>query len=332
MSTAHGDAATVAAGAHAMPVAEGRGLAAWLTTVDHKRIGLLYGSTALAFFLIAGVEALLIRLQLARPDGQLLSAQRYNELFTMHGTTMVFLAVMPLSAAFFNYLIPLMIGARDVAFPRLNAFSYWVFLLGGLFLNASWFVGAAPDAGWFGYAPLTTKPFSLGPNSDFWLFGLQFLGTSSILASLNFLVTILNMRAPGMTFIRLPIFVWMTLVTNVLILLAFPPITVALIFLMFDRFFGTNFYIPAGGGDPDPLAAPVLGLRPPRGVHPDPPGDGHRLRGPAGLRPEAALRLPVHGLRDGAHRLPGLRRLGPPHVRGRHGPDRRRGLRADRRC
>ena len=228
------DGASGHAGAIALPVdaappaaEEERGLAAWLTTVDHKRIGILYGSTALVFFLIAGAEALLIRLQLARPEAQLLSAERYNELFTMHGTSMVFLALMPLAAAFFNYLIPLMIGARDVAFPRLNAFSYWVFLLGGIFLNASWFVGAAPDAGWFGYAPLTTRPFSVGPNSDFWLLGLIFLGTSSILASLNFLVTILNLRAPGMTFLRLPLFVWTTIVTNVLILLAFPPVTVA---------------------------------------------------------------------------------------------------------
>jgi cytochrome c oxidase subunit 1 len=163
---------------------------------------------------------------------------------------MVFLALMPLASAFFNYLVPLMIGARDVAFPRLNAFSYWVFLLGGLFLNASWLVGSPPDVGWFGYAPLTTKPFSIGPHTDFWLLGLLFLGTSSIIAALNFLVTILNLRAPGMTFLRLPMFVWTTLVTNLLILLAFPPITVALIFLLFDRFFGTPFYIPAGGGSP----------------------------------------------------------------------------------
>jgi cytochrome c oxidase subunit I len=247
------------AGVHAVPVAVGasmaagaqaRGLASWLTTVDHKRIGLLYGASALAFFLIAGMEALLMRLQLARPDGQLVGAQRFNELFTMHGTSMVFLALMPLSVAFFNYLIPLMIGARDVAFPRLNALSYWVFLMGGLFLNASWLVGTPPDAGWFGYAPLTSRPFSIGPHSDFWLLALIFLGTSSILGSLNFLVTILNLRAPGMTFLRLPLFVWTTLITNVLILLAFPPITVALIFLMFDRFFGTSFYIPSGGGSP----------------------------------------------------------------------------------
>jgi cytochrome c oxidase subunit I len=249
-SGAGGHAVAVSMGAHVVPAAEGRGLVSWLTTVDHKRIGLLYGTSALAFFLIAGTEALLMRLQLARPDGQLVGAQRFNELFTMHGTSMVFLAVMPLSVAFFNYLIPLMIGARDVAFPRLNAFSYWVFLMGGLFLNASWLTGTPPDAGWFGYAPLTTRPFSAGPHSDFWLLGLVFLGTSSILGSLNFLATILNLRAPGMTFLRLPIFVWTTLVTNVLILLAFPPITVALIFLMFDRFFGTSFYIPSGGGSP----------------------------------------------------------------------------------
>jgi cytochrome c oxidase subunit 1 len=247
---AHAPAASVARVAPAAAHAEAHGLRAWLTTVDHKRIGLLYGTTAFLFFLIAGLEALLIRFQLARPDSQLIGAQTYNELFTMHGTSMVFLAVMPLSAALFNYLVPLMIGARDVAFPRLNAFSYWVFLLGGLFLNASWLVGAAPDAGWFGYAPLTTKPFSLGPNSDVWLLGLLFLGASSILASLNFLVTILNLRAPGLTLLRMPLFVWTTLVTNVLILLAFPPVTVALVFLMFDRFFGTSFYLPAGGGSP----------------------------------------------------------------------------------
>jgi cytochrome c oxidase subunit 1 len=229
---------------------EPRGLAAWLTTVDHKRIGILYGVTAFAFFLVGGLEALLIRLQLARPDARVLEAETFNQLFTMHGTTMVFLALMPLSAAFFNYLTPLMIGARDVAFPRLNAFSYWAFLLGGLFINSSFLAGAAPHAGWFGYATLTEKPFSVGPHTDFWLLGLLFLGVSSVVSALNFVVTILNLRAPGLTFLRLPLFVWTTLVTAVLILLAFPPITVALILLLFDRFFGTSFYLPAGGGSP----------------------------------------------------------------------------------
>ena len=211
----------------------------------------MYLGTVLVFFALGGVEALLIRTQLAVPANGLVGPSTYNEIFTMHGITMIFFFVIPMGmSAFGNYLLPLMIGARDVAFPRLNAFSYWVFLLGGLFLNASWLVGTPPDAGWFGYAPLTSKPFSIGPHSDFWLLGLLFLGTSSILASLNFLVTILNLRAPGMTFLRLPLFVWTTLVTNILILLAFPPITVALVFLMFDRFFGTPFYLPAGGGSP----------------------------------------------------------------------------------
>ena len=154
----------------------------WLTTTDHKRIGLLYFWTAFCFFLIGGLEALVIRAQLVKPDGGLgVSAETFNQMFTMHGTTMVFLALMPLSAAFFNFIIPLQIGARDVAFPRLNAFSYWVFLLGGLFLNFSFIAGplfsagrlsVAPDAGWFGYANLTSRQFSPGPNVDFWLLGL----------------------------------------------------------------------------------------------------------------------------------------------------------------
>ncbi len=236
-----------------------RGLKSWVTTTDHKRIGLLYFWTAFCFFLLGGLEALVIRLQLAQPDGHLVSAATYNQLFTMHGTTMIFLALMPLSASFFNYIVPLQIGARDVAFPRLNAFSYWVFLLGGLFLNASWLVGplfhagslsVAPDAGWFGYANLTERQFSPGPNIDFWVLGLQILGISSLAAGFNFIVTILNMRAPGMKMMRLPTFSWMTLVTQFLVITAFPVITVALVFLMFDRFFGAHFYVVQAGATP----------------------------------------------------------------------------------
>src|SRR2546421_2373172 len=242
-----------------MSHARGGGLKSWLTTTDHKRIGLLYFWTALAFFLIGGIEALVIRAQLAQPDGHLVTAETYNQLFTMHGTTMIFLALMPLSASFFNYIVPLQIGARDVAFPRLNAFSYWVFLLGGLFLNASWFVGAlfharvlnvAPDGGWFGYANLTERQFSPGPNIDFWLLGLQILGISSLAAGFNFIVTILNLRAPGMKMMRVPAFTWMTLVTQFLVITAFPVITVGLAFLMFDRFFGTHFYVHEAGATP----------------------------------------------------------------------------------
>jgi cytochrome c oxidase subunit I len=221
----------------------------WLTTVDHKRVGILYGATAFAFFLVGGVEALLIRLQLAVPNNTLVSAGTYNALFTMHGTTMVFLAIMPLNAMFFNYLVPLMIGARDVAFPRLNALSYWIFLGGGIFLNASFLAGTPPDVGWFGYANLTSRQFTPGPSVDFWILSLQILGVSSMIAAVNFIVTILNMRAPGMTMMRVPVFVWMTLVVQFLIVLAFPPITVGLIFLMFDRFFGTVFYDVAAGAD-----------------------------------------------------------------------------------
>ena len=230
--------------------AEKTGLWSWLTTVDHKRIGILYGATAFFFFLLGGIEALIIRIQLARPDNNFISPETYNQLFTMHGTTMIFLAIMPLSSMLFNYLIPLMIGARDVAFPRLNAFSYWVFLLGGLFLNASFLFGAAPDTGWYGYANLTSRQFSAGPNVDFWNMGLQVLGVASLAAAVNFFVTIVNMRAPGMTMMRMPMFVWMSFITQILLLLAFPVIAVALILLMFDRFFGTHFFIPTGGGDP----------------------------------------------------------------------------------
>jgi len=253
-------AASAAPAAFAFPATpRPRGLKSWVTTTDHKRIGLLYFWTAFCFFLLGGLEALVIRLQLAQPDGHLVSAATYNQLFTMHGTTMIFLALMPLSASFFNYVVPLQIGARDVAFPRLNAFSYWVFLLGGLFLNASWLVGplfhagslsVAPDAGWFGYANLTERQFSPGPNIDFWVLGLQILGISSLAAGFNFIVTILNMRAPGMKMMRLPTFSWMTLVTQFLVITAFPVITVALVFLMFDRFFGAHFYVVQAGATP----------------------------------------------------------------------------------
>jgi cytochrome c oxidase subunit I len=235
-----------AAAGHVEPT----GLWSWLTTVDHKRIGILYGATAFFFFLLGGIEALLLRIQLGSPNNTFLSPETYNQLFTMHGTTMIFLGIMPLSSMFFNFMIPLQIGARDVAFPRLNAFSYWVFLLGGLFLNVSWFFGAAPDTGWFGYANLTSRQYSPGMHVDFWMLGLQILGIASLAAAVNFFVTILNMRAPGMTLMRMPMFTWMSFITQVLLLLAFPVITVALILLMFDRFFGTHFYVPSGGGDP----------------------------------------------------------------------------------
>lgn len=225
------------------------GFWSWVTTVDHKRIGILYAVTALVFFIIGGIEAFLIRLQLMGPDMAVLSAETYNEVFTMHATTMIFMAIMPLSAAFFNFVMPLQIGARDVAFPRLNAFSYWMFLFGGIFINTSWFLGGAPNAGWFGYANLTSVQFSPGVNVDFWVLGLQLLGIGTLVSGFNFIVTILNMRAPGMTLWRMPIFSWITLIVSFMIIFAFPPITVALIMLMFDRVFAATFFSTAAGGN-----------------------------------------------------------------------------------
>ena len=222
----------------------------WITTIDHKKIGVLYGVTAFILFLSGGIEALLMRIQLAGPGQDIVSAEIFNQLFTMHGTTMIFLAIMPLSAAFFNFVIPLQIGARDVAFPRLNAFSYWTFLAGAIILKISWFTGGATNAGWFGYAPLTSVQQNPGTGIDYWIVSLQVLGIASLAASFNFLVTIINMRAPGMSFMRLPLFTWMTFITNILIVLAFPVITVALIELYFDRSFGMNFFNVARGGDP----------------------------------------------------------------------------------
>jgi len=277
------------------PRVEATGLWSWLTTVDHKRIAKLYGVTAFIFFLIGGLEALLLRVQLARPQNDVVDAQRYNELFTMHGTTMIFLVVMPLSVAFFNLVVPLQIGARDVAFPRLNGFSYWTFLAGAFILNipvlfalpgvfagmaaTAWtnllgtpalnglqpwldanlpFAMNVPDQGWYGYSPLTQQLFS-GKEIDFWALGIQVLGIASLAGAFNFIVTILNLRAPGMTMMRVPIFSWATLITSVLIIMAFPAITIALFFLTFDRLGGTHFYsafnivdgtLISAGGDP----------------------------------------------------------------------------------
>ena len=227
----------------------GNGWRDWVTTVDHKKIGILYCAAALFFFLIGGIEALLIRLQLATPDGTVLGADMYNQMFTMHGVTMVFLVIMPLAAAFANYLLPLQIGARDVAFPRLNALSFWIFLAGGLFLNTAWIFGDAPDGGWFGYAPNTGIVFSPGNGMDFYAIGLQITGIASLISAMNLIVTVLNMRAPGMTLFKMPVFTWMILVVQFLLAFAVPVITVALFLLMFDRNFGSHFFNPEMGSD-----------------------------------------------------------------------------------
>jgi cytochrome c oxidase subunit I len=233
----------------ARPKAE-HGFWSWISTVDHKRIGILYGVTAFLFFLVGGGEALMIRMQLASPNGKVLTAEEYNQLFTMHGTTMIFLVIMPLAAAFGNYFVPILIGARDVAFPRLNAFGYWVFLAGGLMLYSSFLFGGAPNGGWFGYSPQTNTVFSPGHGIDFWLVGILITGIGSLTAAANFIVTTLNLRAPGMTLMRMPVFAWMNLVTSFLLLFAIPIITVAMFELYFDRNFGSNFFNANLGGDP----------------------------------------------------------------------------------
>jgi cytochrome c oxidase subunit 1 len=226
-----------------------RGIWGWITTVDHKRVGLLYGVTAFIFFVVAGVEALLIRLQLIGPNQETLSAAAYNQLFTMHGLTMVFLVIMPVAGAFMNYFLPLMLGARDVAFPRLNAFSYWLFLFSGIMLYSSFVLGGAPDGAWVGYSPLSTQLPEV-VRMDFWAIGVQWLGIASIASSANFIATIFTMRAPGMTLLRMPVFVWMTLVVSFLLIFSLPAVTIGLFQMFFDRNFGTLFYAGAAGGDP----------------------------------------------------------------------------------
>ncbi|TMV18309.1 cytochrome c oxidase subunit I [Paenibacillus thermoaerophilus] len=220
----------------------------WLTTVDHKKIGILYLIGGGLFFLLGGLEAILIRIQLMYPQNDFLDASTYNQVLTMHGTTMIFLAVMPIIFAFMNAIIPLQIGARDVAYPFVNAVGFWMFFLGGLLLNVSWFFNGAPDAGWTSYVPLANNEYS-GKGVDFYVLGLQIAGIGTLAGGINFLVTIINMRAPGMTFMRMPLFTWTSFITSALILFAFPAITVGLVLLMFERLFSANYFDVAAGGN-----------------------------------------------------------------------------------
>ena len=316
-----------------------------MTTVDHKKIGIMYTALGVFYFLVGGLEALLIRAQLATPNGKVLTPTQYDQVFTMHATTMIFLFIIPVFAGFANYFIPLMIGARDMAFPRLNAFGFWMLLFGGIFLNSSFFLGGAPDSGWFAYAPLTEPPFSPGRSMDFWAVGLTLLGISSIAGSINVIVTTLKMRCPGLRFNT--------------------PAALRLDDARSELPAPLRTTEPDDGGDlpplrppprheflqggewrrPAPLAASLLGFRPPGGLHPHPARLRHHLRSSARLLAQADLRLHLHRLVVGRDRLPLVRRLGPPHVRDgpagccsrllrllddadRH-PDRREGLQLD---
>ena len=224
-------------------------VASWVTTVDHKRIGILYMVTALAFFAAGGIMALLMRAQLATPGAHIVTKNSYDELFTIHGTTMIFLFIVPFWAGVANFLIPLMLGARDMAFPRLNAASYWFFLFGGAGMMLSFFAsGGAAKAGWYSYPPLSEKFFSPGSGQDIWILSLHLVAISSILGAINFICTIHNMRAPGMSWMRIPLFAWAIEVYSILILLAMPVIGVGLTFLLLDRQVGTHFFLPDHGG------------------------------------------------------------------------------------
>nr|WP_249315383.1 cytochrome c oxidase subunit I [Bacillus sp. FJAT-49711] len=218
-----------------------------MTTVDHKKIAILYIAAGGFFFLLGGIEAMIIRIQLAVPDSGFVSAGLFNEMLTMHGVTMIFLAAMPILIGFMNLIMPLQIGARDVAFPFLNSLGFWLFFFGGLLLNVSWFLGGAPDAGWTSYASLSLESKTHG--IDFYALGIQISGFGTLMGGINFLVTIINMRAPGMTYMRMPMFSWTTFVASALILFAFPPLTVGLFLLTFDRMFGANFFNVAAGGN-----------------------------------------------------------------------------------
>jgi cytochrome c oxidase subunit I len=235
--------------AHAHTVKRYKGLMDWLTTVDHKKIGILYLLAGGFFFLVGGLEAIMIRIQLWKPLNDFVSADTFNELITMHGTTMIFLAAMPMLFALMNAVVPLQIGARDVAFPFVNALGFWTFFAGGVLLNVSWFTGGAPDAGWTSYVPLASPTYSTGYGVDYYVIGLQIAGIGTLIGGINFLVTIINMRAPGMTFMRMPMFTWAVFVTSALILFAFPALAVGLVALMFDRLFDANFFDVANGGN-----------------------------------------------------------------------------------
>jgi cytochrome c oxidase subunit I+III len=227
------------------------GIVTSATSVDHKTIGVRYLVTALAFFAAGGVEAILVRSQLARPDESLVGPATYNGLFTMHGLTMIFLFVTPmLTGAFGNYLVPLMIGARDMAFPRMNALSYWIYLASGIFIYSSFLVGTPPNDGWFNYVPLSEKAYTPGHEIDFYNLGLIFLTISSTVGAINFIVTIMRMRAPGMSINRLPLFCWAILATSASLVFALPALTAANVMLSLERDFGWHFFQPESGGDP----------------------------------------------------------------------------------
>ena len=299
-----------------------------VVTVDHKKLGLMYIGSALFFFAVAGSLASVIRMQLAVPNNDLVGPGTFNRLFTMHGTSMVFLFGMPMIAGLMNYLIPLMIGARDMAFPRLNAFGFWMFFFGGVLLYSSYLTGpglagagSAPDVGWFAYSPLTGQAFSRGSSTDYWTLSLLIAGIGSIVSAINVIATVVSLRCKGMTLMRMPLFVWLNVVVAVMIILALPPLSAAQIMLLLDRFLGSRFFdTQAGGsavlwqhffwifGHPEVYVLMVPGFAMRLGDHP-------------GLFAQTDLRLSHHGRGDLGDRLHRFRGVGAPHVRRRYEPN-----------
>ncbi|WHY84093.1 cytochrome aa3 quinol oxidase subunit I [Neobacillus novalis] len=220
----------------------------WLTTVDHKRIGIMYLLSALLMLFRGGVDAIMMRAQLAVPENKLLDAQHYNEIFTTHGIVMIIFMAMPFIMALMNFVVPLQIGARDVAFPRLNALSFWLFFMGAMLFNISFVIGGSPDAGWTSYFPLAGTEFSESVGSNYYMIAIQIAGIGSLMTGINFITTILKMRAPGMTLMKMPMFTWASLVTNAIIVFAFPVLTVLLAMGTMDRLFGTHFFTTTNGG------------------------------------------------------------------------------------
>src|SRR4051794_14005784 len=225
------------------------GIVGWLSTVDHKRVGRRFIATGFAFFVLGGILAGLVRLQLARPESALIGPDLYNQLFTVHGTTMMFLFAVPIMQAMGVYFVPLMLGARNIAFPRMNAYAYWIYLFGGAMLYVALVLNIGPDAGWFSYTPLAGPEYGVGKRSDFWAQLITFTEVSGLLVSIELITTVFKLRAPGMTLNRIPLFVWAMLVTSFMIIFAMPAVMMASTSLILDRLVGTHFFNPAEGGD-----------------------------------------------------------------------------------
>ena len=294
------------------------GLYDWLTTTDHKKIGILYLANSLVMFLLGGILALFVRAELAFPGLQLMKEDTYNQAFTIHASLMIFLFIIPILAGFGNYVVPLQIGAPDMAFPRINALSFWMLPLAGVLILSGFVAGGAAAAGWTSYAPLSEAKYS-GVGQDLWIVGVILIGTSSILGGINFLVTIFKMRAPGMTMFRLPILTWTVLVTATLHRPRDARPDERPDHAVHRPQLRRPLLRSGERRERDPVAERVLVLLAPGRLHHGPAGDGHRQRDPAGLQPEAAVRLQGVRVRDGRHRRPRLQRLGPPHVHDRGG-------------